>query len=214
MPPLSVKLCGIRTPDILDEAIRLRATFAGFVHFSASPRHASIEQMAALVRHAHGRIKTVAVLVDADDALLSALASAGVDYFQLHGEESPARAAEIRTKFQRPIIRAIRVENTSDILAAKAYDACADWLLFDAKAPTHALPGGTGQSFDWTLLAGASFAKPWMLSGGLHAGNLRVAVQQSGAKAVDVSSGIERAKGIKDVEMMKQFMNAAMDVSV
>lgn len=209
MQKIAIKLCGLRTAALLEEAIALGCDYAGLVHYPASPRHVSVEEAAALAAHARGRIKTVIVTVDADDMQLAHLArEAQPDFFQLHGNETPERCREIRKKFAVPLIRAVKVQDSDDVARAGAYADVVEMLLFDAKAPKYALPGGNGLAFDWHLLAGRALALPWFLSGGISAANVSQAVRLSGARAVDVSSSVEAAPGVKDVNLMREFVQA------
>lgn len=206
---VEVKICGVTTPDVLDAAIAAGADFVGLVFFAKSPRNVTIANAKALADHARGRAKTVAVMVNPDDALVDAVArEVRPDILQLHGSESPARAAEIKALTELGLFKAIPVSDAADLAAADAYTGIADRILFDAKAPAGAdLPGGNGVAFDWNLLTGAKV--PFALSGGLDAGNVADAVRLSGASLVDVSSGVESALGVKDAHLISQFIKAA-----
>ncbi len=210
---IDVKICGLTTARAIAAARAGGARWVGFVFVPPSPR--AIAPADALTLRASldaGGPETVGVYVDPDDALLEATANA-VDWIQLHGKEPPARAAEIRARLVKRVIKAIPVAAPGDIARADSYRDAADMILFDAKAPAGArLPGGNAVSFDWAMLADAAPALPWMLSGGLNATNLGAAVIQSGARAVDVSSGIEESRGVKSVEKIAAFLKAARQI--
>jgi phosphoribosylanthranilate isomerase len=191
--------------------VRAGADFAGLVFFPASPRNLRADQAASLSARLRGRTRIAALLVDAnDEAIAAAIAAAQPDFLQLHGHETPARVAEIRGLFGKPVIKALPVAEASDLAAASAYEPVADMLLFDAKAPANAArPGGHGAAFDWQLLRGRSFSRPWLLGGGLHAENVARAIETSGAGGVDVSSGVETSAGMKSAEMIAAFVMAA-----
>jgi phosphoribosylanthranilate isomerase len=205
------KICGLTTSETLDAALAGGAAFVGAVSFPKSPRHLELIAAAALFERARGRARVVAVTVDADDALLTEIALIlRPDLIQLHGAETPERAAQARLLTGAGIIRALPVRTAADLEAAAAFEPVVDWLMFDAKPPEGAaLPGGVGASFDWSLLAGRSFAKPWFLAGGLSPDNLAGAVRITGAPAVDVSSGVESAPGVKDPGRIAAFLEAA-----
>ena len=205
-----VKICGLSSPETLLAAIEAGADMAGFVFFEKSPRHIDLETARTLGRIAGDRISKVALTVDADDGALEEIINAlAPDYLQLHGKETPARVGEVKTRFGLPVIKAAGVATAGDVKAARAYEGVADVILFDAKpAPNAAVPGGAGVAFDWNLLRGVT-AKDWMLSGGLDPENVAEAMRVSGARAVDVSSGVERERGVKDAEKIKAFVKAA-----
>jgi phosphoribosylanthranilate isomerase len=207
---VEVKICGLNSPDAVRAAIT--ADYAGFVFYARSPRYVSPEQAAALAAALPPQVKRVALLVDVDDAFLETmLRDFRPDLLQLHGHETPERVAAIRQRFGIPTMKAISVRQVDDIAKAAAYAAVADRLLFDAKPPERAdaLPGGNATSFDWTLLAGKSFALPAMLSGGLTTANLAEAVRISGLAAVDVSSGVEDRPGLKNPLKINDFIRTA-----
>jgi len=208
---VKVKICGVRTPAILDVAAEAGADYIGLIFFPKSPRHIEPEAARALVRRAAGKVKTVAVLVDPDDAAVDRVAKeVGPDFLQLHGSETPERTAAIKARSGLPIIKAISVEARSDAAKASAYRGIAELILFDAKAdPAALLPGGNGVAFDWTALSGRSIDRPFALSGGLTAGNVGEAIAITHASVVDVSSGVERAPGDKDAGLVRDFINAA-----
>ncbi|MFP3920375.1 MAG: phosphoribosylanthranilate isomerase [Dichotomicrobium sp.] len=207
---VQVKICGIGTESALSAAIEAGADYAGFVFFPKSPRHIDLATAGELAAIARGRIRTVALLVDATDAELDdILSTVDPDLVQLHGSETPERVAEIRVRAARPVLKAVKVATAADIVAASAFPA-ADMFLFDAKpARNAALPGGNGVPFDWPLLAQTPPDRPFMLSGGLTADNIAEAIRLTGALAVDTSSGVERAPGQKDPAAIRRFVEAA-----
>lgn len=210
LPSPAIKICGVTTPDALDAAINARADHVGFVFFPRSPRNLAPRDAAPLGLRAAGRISRVGLFVDADDRLIGdAVAAAGLDALQLHGEESPARAAELRSRFGLPVWKAIPVASAADIVRASAWVGAADLVLFDAKTPKGTLPGGMGVAFDWSLLAGWQDRAPWGLAGGLGPDNVAGAVARTGAPLVDTSSGVESAPGIKDPGLIARFCAAA-----
>lgn len=208
---LLVKICGLKTPDALDAALLAGADMVGFVFFEASPRHLTIEVARTLGERVNGRARKVALSVDADDALLAAsIGALKPDMLQLHGNESPQRVAEVHTRFGLPVAKAIAVEVREDLASVSAYANVVDWILFDARAPRDATrPGGLGKAFDWRLLENLALDVPFMLSGGLDAGNVADALRMTRAPAVDVSSGVERAPGVKDPEKIRAFVRTA-----
>ena len=204
------KICGLNTPDTLDAALNGGAAFVGAVVFPKSPRHIAPLHAATLFERARGQAKIVAVTVDADDALLTEIALIlKPDLIQLHGSETPERAMQVRTLTGAGIIRALPVRAAADVDAAGTWEPVVDHLMFDARPPEgSALPGGVGASFDWTLLSGRSFARPWFLAGGLDPANVADAVRMTGAPLVDVSSGVESAPGVKDLARIAAFLSA------
>ena len=206
-----VKICGLSTAEALDVALDAGADMVGFVFFPPSPRNISFKTAAALEARVRGRAKKVALSVDADDTLLSYVVDAlGPDILQLHGNESALRVSAIKARFKLPVMKAIPVETRADLAAIARYAAVADHLLFDARAPRDATrPGGLGKSFDWHLLENLKPGVPFMLSGGLDAGNVGEALRITRAPGVDVSSGVERAPGEKDPEKIRAFVRAA-----
>ena len=206
----AIKICGISSPQALDAAIGARADHAGFVFFPPSPRAVSLTDAAALGARADGRINRVGLFVDADDAAIAdAIAAASLDALQLHGAETPERAAQLRARFGLPVWKAIAVSAREDIARAAAYAGAADLVLFDAKTPKGTLPGGMGLSFDWNLLANWRGPVAWGLAGGLGPDNIAHAVRITGAPLVDTSSGVESAPGVKDVDRIAAFCQAA-----
>ncbi len=209
MPTAAIKICGISTPTALEAAIRARADYAGFVFFPKSPRHVSPAQAAELADRAKGRIVRVGLFVDADDATLAeAVEAADLDVLQLHGKETPERAAQLRARFGRKVWKALPIASADDVERARAYAGAVDMLLFDAKTPTGALPGGMGLSFDWGLVAGWKGATAWGLAGGLTPDNVAEALAMTQAPLVDTSSGVESAPGVKDEDRIAAFCAA------
>jgi phosphoribosylanthranilate isomerase len=208
---VQVKICGINSVAAADAAARAGADFAGLVFFEKSPRHVSLDQARSLARHLRGGPRLVALLVDADDATIASVIEAiSPDLLQLHGKETPARASEIASRFGRPVIKAIAVALAEDANSANAYERCADYFMFDAKAPEAATrPGGHGAAFDWKLLSSLSFRRPWFLAGGLTPDNVARAIRAAGAAIVDTSSGVEDAPGRKNPDKIAAFVTAA-----
>lgn len=206
-----MKICGLKTLAHLEAAIDAGADYYGMVFFARSPRNIGYQDAARLSRSGQGRIQSVALIVDASDAEIDAIiAAADPDMLQLHGAETPARAAEIRRRTGRPIIKAVSVERAGDADSASAYDGAADLILFDAKPPRdHTRPGGNGLAFDWRLLSASRGRMRFMLSGGLNAANVAQALAITGAAVVDVSSGVESAPGEKDAALIHQFVKAS-----
>lgn len=204
------KICGITSAEALDAAIAGGARFVGFVFYASSPRHLSRDRLAALAARARGRVETVIVTVDADDETLAGLAAAArPDWLQLHGSEGPGRVADAARYAERGTIKALAVARSADLAQVAAFEAVADMLLFDAKPPPGGLPGGNAAAFDWKILSGQKFSRPWLLSGGLTPENVGEAIQASGAALVDVSSGVETAPGLKDAAKIAAFLSAA-----
>ncbi|MGA2089041.1 MAG: phosphoribosylanthranilate isomerase [Stellaceae bacterium] len=208
---VAVKICGLSTLESVAAAALGGAKFAGFVFYPPSPRNLSPEQAAPLVAGVPSGISRVGVFVDPGDELLErVLAKAPLDLIQLHGEESPERVGAIKKKFGKPAIKAIKISSEADLGEAARYFAAADWLMFDARPSKDASrPGGNALAFDWELLRQRRWPLPWMLSGGLNPGNLGEAVRISGAKAVDVSSGVESRPGVKDTAKIREFLAVA-----
>jgi phosphoribosylanthranilate isomerase len=211
MTPL-VKICGLSTHEALDAALAAGADLVGFVRYPRSPRHLSLDEGRALSAYAKGKALRVALTVDADDRELADIVAAiDPDILQLHGEETRERVAEVRARFGRPVMKAVGIADEGDLARIAAYAAVADRLLLDAKPPrtAEALPGGNGLAFDWRLVARLDPALPFMLSGGLAPDNVAAAVALTGARALDVSSGVERRPGEKDPEKIERFVRAA-----
>jgi phosphoribosylanthranilate isomerase len=208
---LTIKICGLSTAVTLDVALDEGADAVGFVFFPPSPRHLGYDVARKLGARVKGRAEKVALSVDADDAILAAVVEAlHPDALQLHGKETPARVAAIKQRFGLPVMKAIPVAARGDLAAVADYAGVADRLLFDARAPREATrPGGLGKSFDWRLLENLDPGVPFMLSGGLDAGNVAEALRVTRARGVDVSSGVERAPGEKDPDKIRAFVRAA-----
>lgn len=212
-----VKICGLRSEAALEAALDAGADFVGLVLYPKSPRNVSLDEAEALARHAHeqGTAKVVTLLVDPDDALVDSVARrVKPDLIQLHGHETPARAAEIRTRAGLPVMKAVAVAEAEDVAAALTYlapEGGADLLLFDAKPPAGAgaLPGGNGLAFDWRILEGLRAKAPFALAGGLNPDNVAAAIALTGAAIVDVSSGVESRPGEKDPGLIRRFLQAA-----
>jgi phosphoribosylanthranilate isomerase len=208
---IQVKICGINSVESADAAVRAGADFAGLMFHPKSPRALNPEQARALSERMKGRTRLVAVMADPDDATLKAIvADARPDFIQLHGKESVARISDIRSMTRLPVIKVLAVAEASDLAATSQYESVADMMMFDAKAPAGAArEGGHGAAFDWQLLKGRTFARPWLLAGGLNAENVARAAAISGAPGVDVSSGVETAPGVKSPEMIRVFVENA-----
>lgn len=206
-----VKICGMNSVETLEAAISAGADMAGFVFFARSPRHLSLEAARALGERAQGRIKKVALTVDAaDDAIASIIEHLNPDLLQLHGCEAAGRIAAIQRRFGLPVMKVFGVSARSDVAAALQEGAGADSLLLDAKPPKDATrPGGNGFAFDWSVLEAVSITKPWMLSGGLTPDNVAAAIAVTAAPGVDVSSGVESAPGVKDAAKIAAFIARA-----
>jgi phosphoribosylanthranilate isomerase len=205
------KICGVSTPEAVRAAVDGGAAFLGFMFFARSPRNIAPEAAARLTPPARTRgVKIVAVAVDPSDAEVDAIvAGLSPDLIQLHGHESPARVREIAARSDRAIIKVIHVAEAGDVDAAKAYEPVVEHLMFETKPPKDAdRPGGLGAPFDWTLLSGRRFARPWLLAGGLDPWNVDAAIAASGAPMVDVSSGVERGPGLKDPALITAFLDA------
>ena len=205
-----IKICGLNSEEAVAAARAGGAEFVGFVFYAPSPRNVTPERAGELAAPLRGRTQIVALTVDGDDDLLARI-EAGLrpDWYQFHGKESAARVREIRARFGKPVAKAVHIANAQDIAAGAPYIDAADMLLYDAKAPdtlAGALPGGNGICFDWDLLRGGNRALPVMLSGGLDADNVAAAIKAVRPYAVDVSSGVEKAPGVKDPERIARFI--------
>ena len=209
---IAVKICGLSTEAAAAAAVAGGASYLGFVFYPPSPRAVAPETAARICATVPAGIIRVGLFVDADnDTIAAVLAAAPINLLQFHGGESPERVAEAKIRFGRPVIKAVAIAGPEDVLAAARYEEVADLLLFDAKPPyrSDALPGGNGLAFDWAVIAGRSWRRPWMLSGGLTAEMLPEAVRISGAAAVDVSSGVESRPGVKDLNKIHDFLAVA-----
>ena len=208
---LLVKICGLSTRETLEVALDSGADMVGFVFFPPSPRHLSLEKAREFGRAAKDRATKVALTVDADDATFeNIIDTLKPDLLQLHGVETTARVRDLKQKFGLPVMKALPVETTADLAALPGYAAVADRILFDARAPKGATrPGGLGASFNWHVLENLDLGLPFMVSGGMHSGNIAEAIRLTRAGGVDVSSGVERTPGVKDPDMIRDFIRAA-----
>ena len=206
-----VKICGLRDAATLQAAVEAGANYVGLVFFPKSPRNVSIDQAVGLAQPVPPEVAKVALVVNADDALLDQIvARVPIDFLQLHGAETPERVAEVRTRYGLPVMKAVGVGDERDLAALDIYAKVADQILVDAKPPKDAkLPGGNGLSFDWRLIAGRRWPVPWMLAGGLTPDTVGAAIALTGALQVDVSSGVEKAPGVKDAAKIAAFCVAA-----
>ncbi|MGO4450524.1 phosphoribosylanthranilate isomerase [Phyllobacterium sp. TAF24] len=207
---LDIKICGLKTEDAVAAALDEGASHIGFIFFGKSPRNIDPQTAGRLRQAAQGRAKAVAVTVNADDATLDMIvAGMKPDMLQLHGDESPARVAEVKQRYGLPVIRALALRERRDLDAITSYIGIADRFLFDAKPPKGSeLPGGNGVSFDWQILGALDASIDYMLSGGLNAGNVAEALEATNARGVDISSGVESAPGVKDVSLIREFFRA------
>ena len=210
---VKIKICGLSTCESLETAIGAGADFVGLVHFARSPRHVSLEAAAELATVARGRAKIVGLLVDPDDDLVEAfVTTVAPDFLQLHGGEVPQRVAAVSQRWKVPVIKAVKVAAAADTAQADGFRGLAAFVLFDAKAAADTagkLPGGNGIAFDWRLIESQAMKGPFMLSGGLNPGNVAEAITLTKAPMVDVSSGVERAPGVKDNARIRSFIVAA-----
>lgn len=206
---VEAKICGLSTPETVDAAVEAGAGFVGFVTFPRSPRHIeSLDLLKALGARVPPGVIRVGLFVDADDALIDArLATGAIDMLQLHGAETPERLAALKARTGKPVMKAIKVAVPADVERGIAvYAGVVDRLMFDAADGT--LPGGNAKAFDWTFLSGRTVPLPWFLAGGLNPGNVAEAVRVTGARAVDVSSGVEATRGVKSTELIRAFLGA------
>lgn len=211
---VEVKICGIRDTEALDAAVEAGADYIGFVFFPPSPRAVTAAQAGALsARHAGGPVRVGLFVDPTDDLLAATLAEAPLGMIQLHGEETPSRAAAIRARFGLPVMKALGIGAPEDLAAIEAFAPVVDRFLFDAKPPPGGpLPGGNAQPFEWRLMAGHAIPKPWLLAGGLMPDNVAEAIRTAQAPGVDVSSGVESARGVKDPALIRTFIAAAKAV--
>ncbi|QQR36380.1 phosphoribosylanthranilate isomerase [Devosia oryziradicis] len=208
--PLIIKICGIKTPEILETAIDAGADMVGFMHFSRSPRHVTIEEIATLISEARGRIQTCVVLVNPDNSCVAEVAALGPDWIQLHGPETPHRVEAIRAEAGVEIMKALPIGTAEDVAHVADFVDVADGILLDAKPPKGAdRPGGLGETFDWSLLKALDPSIPFMLSGGLTPQTVADAVRSIRPYGVDVSSGVESAPGVKDKRLVEAFIRNA-----
>ncbi|PZR00612.1 MAG: phosphoribosylanthranilate isomerase [Cereibacter sphaeroides] len=211
MPDIRVKICGLRTPADVAAVAKAGAVYAGFVFFPPSPRYLTLDVARVAALSAPVGLAKVGLVVDADDATLDAIVEAvPLDMLQLQGKEAPERVAAVRARYGLPVMKALGVADEGDLPRIMDYSTVADQLLIDAKPPKDAvLPGGNGLTFDWRLIAGRRWLRPWMLAGGLTAANVAEAIRLTGARQVDVSSGVESAPGAKDHGKIAEFVAAA-----
>ncbi len=208
--PVIIKICGIKTYDLLDTVIASGADMVGFMHFQRSPRHVSIEDLAGLISAARGQIESCVVLVNPDNSCVAEVAALGPDWIQLHGPETPHRVEAIRAEAGVEIIKALPIGSAEDVAHVAAFAEVADRILLDAKPPKGAdRPGGLGESFDWSLLEGLDPSLPFMLSGGLTPDNVAAAIKSVKPFGVDVSSGVETAPGVKNKKLIEAFIRNA-----
>ena len=208
---VKVKICGLTDEAGLEAAVAAGADLVGVVFFPPSPRNLTVARAAELLQFLPRDIQKVGLFVEPEDALLDqVMNNLRLDWFQFHGGETPERVEAVRQEYGMPVIKALPVAGPADLDAASAYAEAADWLLFDAKPPAGAgRPGGNAASFDWSMLKGRRWPVPWMLAGGLTPANVADAIAASGAKAVDVSSGVESAPGVKDAALIGEFIERA-----
>ena len=208
---VSAKICGVTTPEAARAALDGGAAFLGFMFFEKSPRNIAVEAAARLAEPVRGKAKVVAVVVDPSDAEVDRIAQGlRPDLIQLHGRETPSRVREVAQRAGAGVIKVVPVSDGADLAAAADYEVVAEHLMFEGKPPKDATrPGGLGAAFDWSLLSGHRFRRPWFLAGGLDPWNLADAVRASGAPIVDVSSGVERGPGLKDPALITAFLDAA-----
>ncbi len=212
MSRIRTKICGLSRPQDITAAAEAGAAYVGFVFFPKSPRNVTLDRAAALACETPAGLCKVALTVNANDAELDALtAKVPLDMLQLHGAETPERVAEVRTRYGLPVMKAIGIAGSEDLARIDLYSQVADQLLLDTKAPKGAdLPGGNGQTFDWSLLATRKYwQRPWMLAGGLTLDNVGQAIRTTGTQQVDLSSGVESAPGVKDPDLIRAFVAAA-----
>ena len=211
MSDIRVKICGLTTPEAVSAAVSAGAAYLGFNFFAKSPRYVSPQQAAVLAGNVAPGVAKVALTVNADDAFLEQIfEQMPLDMFQLHGHESQERVEHIRQKFGLPVIKVVGVSDAEDLPKLQEFGRVADMLLVDAKPPKDAiLPGGNGLTFDWRLIAGRRWPVPWMLAGGLTPANVAQAIRATGARQVDVASGVESAPGVKDAGLIRNFVTAA-----
>ncbi|MBY6151583.1 phosphoribosylanthranilate isomerase [Vannielia litorea] len=214
MADIRVKICGLKRPEDMAAVAEAGAAYVGLNFFEPSPRYVSPEEARDLALLAPEGLAKVGLVVDAGDALLDEIVGAvPLDIIQLHGKESAERVQQVRDRYGLPVMKAVGVATEADLPLLDDYGRVADMLLVDAKpAPGDELPGGNGLPFDWRLIAGRRWPVPWMLAGGLHAGNVAEAVARTGARQVDLSSGVEREKGVKDAGLIRAFMEAVAGV--
>ncbi len=208
---IRTKICGLTTPETIAAAAEAGVAYIGFNFFPKSPRYVTVERARELALEVPEGVAKVGLVVDPDDATLDEITErVPLDFIQLHGHETPGRVTEVRARYGLPVIKAVGIREAGDLDALDVYEAVADQILVDAKPPKGAvLSGGNGLPFDWELIAGRRWAKPWLLAGGLTAQNVAEAVARTGARQVDLSSGVETAPGVKDPALIRAFLEAA-----
>ncbi|MBL8596709.1 MAG: phosphoribosylanthranilate isomerase [Devosia sp.] len=212
--PVLIKICGVKNEAILDAAVDAGADIVGFVHFPRSPRHLELDPIAELISMARGRVESCVLLVNPDNTLVAQVAALGPDWIQLHGPETPHRVEAIRDEAGIAIIKACPIGSAEDVAHVAAYAECADRILLDAKPPKGAdRPGGLGDTFDWALLKALDPSLGFMLSGGLTPDTVAAAIKAVGPMGVDVSSGVEKAPGVKDAGLVRAFIEKARAAS-
>ena len=205
-----VKICGLSTPEAVEAALAAGADMLGFVRFAKSPRHISLDVAQNLGRQVGAQARKVLLTVEASDAeLAAAIEALRPDLLQLHGRETPEQVAALKARFGLPVMKAIAVGEARDLASIAAYEEVADMILLDSRAADSVLPGGTGRAFDWSLLKDLKLRKPWLLAGGLNAGNVEAALKATHAPGVDVSSGVESTPGVKDLAKIAAFVAEA-----
>ncbi|MEY2961154.1 MAG: hypothetical protein RLZ60_984 [Pseudomonadota bacterium] len=211
MPDVRVKICGLRDAASIQVACDAGAAYLGFVFFPKSPRNVTIDEAAALALEVPLGVAKVALVVDASDAFLDELtAKVPLDMLQLHGKESPERVTEVRERYGLPVMKAIGISSPDDLVQIDLYAQVADQILVEPKQPKDSdRPGGNGAAWDWKMVRRKYWTRPWMLAGGLNADNVAQAIDMTGARQVDVSSGVESAPGVKDAEKIRAFIAAA-----
>lgn len=210
----AVKICGLKDSENLEAAIEAGTDYVGLVFYDPSPRAVSVDQAAELVTQIPDSVKTVGLFVDPSDSDLERILSrVKLDILQLHGDETPARILDVKQKFDFEIIKALRIASKNDLKNIKEYEEVSDYLMFDARVEGESLPGGMGQAFDWDILAGHDpvnhLSRPWFLAGGLNENNVTDALKVLSPDIVDVSSGVERERGVKDPDKIRAFIRAA-----
>lgn len=206
---VKVKICGLSEPNSLHCAIQEGADFLGFVFYPNSPRYVSFEMLTYLSSLVPDHIRKVGLFVDPTDESIAHIVKYNlIDMLQLHGTETPERVFHIKQSFGLPVIKALLLHSPKDLCEVEAFESVSDWILFDSRPTNSNLPGGRGEAFDWDLLKGRSFSKPWMLSGGLTIDNVSNALSQLSPDAVDVSSGVEKTRGVKDISKIHSFIKS------
>ena len=206
MQRVTAKICGLSTPETVGAAVRHGASHVGFMFFPKSPRNVTPDQAAQLGLIVPAHVVKVGVLVDPDDEMVARAVESGLDAIQLHGGETPERVAALKERHKIEAWKVLSVRTRADLDKARAYKGAADLILYDAKTPEGALPGGMGLRFDWTLLDGFAHPLPWALAGGIDVANVGDAAGRTGARLIDISSGVESEPGVKDVDKITAFL--------